>query len=127
MKKIPVLAGSVVMIIALVLAGCASLDVDSERITVMNPAITSKMVDRVPLTNRLDSLEGKTLYMVDIGWGGPKAGYDVFEVMQGWFSKNIPSSKTVLVRKKGGFGDDDPELWQKIKAEGDACIIGLSC
>ena len=26
-----------------------------------------------------------------------------------------------------GFGEDDPELWKKIKAEGDACIIGISC
>ena len=65
--------------------------------------------------------------MVDIGWGGPTAGYDVFLVMQEWFEKNIPSAKTILVRKKGGFAEDDPELWQKIKAEGDAAILGISC
>jgi hypothetical protein len=86
------------------------------------------MVERVPLAPRtFTSLEGKTIYIVDIGWGGPKAGYDLFEVMQGWFAKNIPSAKTILVKKKGAFADDDPELWKNIKAEGDACIIGLSC
>jgi hypothetical protein len=101
---------------------------NDSKITVLNPACSSSMVERVPLAPRtFSSLDGKTIYMVDIGWGGPKAGYDVFEVMQGWFSRNIPSAKTVLVRKKGGFGDDDPELWEKIKAEGEACIIGLSC
>jgi hypothetical protein len=98
------------------------------KITVLNPACSSTRVERVPLAPRtFTSLERKTVYLVDIGWGGPKAGYDVFEVMQGWFAEHIPSLKTVLVKKKGSYGDDDPELWKKIKAEGDACIIGLSC
>ena len=47
--------------------------------------------------------------------------------MSEWFAENIPSVKTVLVRKKGGFGEDDPELWAKVKAEGDAAILGISC
>jgi hypothetical protein len=86
------------------------------------------MVERVPLAPRtFTSLEGKTVYLVDIGWGGPTAGYDVFDVMRGWFAENIPSVKTVLVRKKGTYGEDDPELWKKIKAEGDVCILGISC
>lgn len=98
------------------------------KITVLNPACSSTMVERVPLAPRtFTSLDDKTIYLVDIGWGGPKAGYDVFEAMQDWFAESIPSVKTVLIRKKGGYMEDDPELWQKIKAEGDACIIGISC
>jgi hypothetical protein len=97
-------------------------------ITVLNPACSSTMAEQVPLAPRtIKSLEGKTIYLVDIGWGGPKAGYDLFEVMQGWLAERIPTARTVLVKKKGGFGDDDPDLWKKIKANGDACIIGLSC
>jgi hypothetical protein len=114
------------MIFAFVLAGCTSLDVDSERITVMNPAITSTMVDRVPLTTRLDSLEGKTLYMVDIGWGGPDAAYSVFEEVEAWLSKNMPSVKTVIKRKRGPYSADDAELWKEIKEKGDAALIGIS-
>jgi len=99
-----------------------------DKITVINPACSSTMVEKVSLAPRtFANLEGKTIYLVDIGWGGPKAGYDVFEVMRGWFAKTIPSAKTVLVKKKGSYMEDDPELWEKIKAEGDACIIGLSC
>jgi len=99
-----------------------------EKFTVLSPACSSTMVERVPLTPRtFTSLNDKTIYLVDIGWGGPTAGYDVFEVMQEWFAGNTPSAKTVLVRKKGSFAEDDPELWEKIKAEGDACIIGISC
>jgi hypothetical protein len=99
-----------------------------DKIAVLNPACSSSMAERTTLAPRtLPSLDDKTIYLVDIGWGGPKAGYDLFEVMQGWFSRNIPSTKTVLVRKKGGYSEDDPQLWEKIQAEGDACIIGLSC
>ncbi len=100
----------------------------SEKITVLNPACSSTMVERVPLTPRnFSSLENKTVFMIDIGWGGPTAGYDVFEVMSEWFAENIPSVKTVLIRKKGGFAEDDPELWARVKAEGDAAILGISC
>ena len=112
------------MIVVLVLVGCAS--VGSEKITVMNPAITSTMVDRVPLTNRLDTLEGKTLYMVDIGWGGPDAAYSVFEEVEVWLSKNMPSVKPVIKRKRGPYSADDPELWKEIKEKGDAALIGIS-
>jgi hypothetical protein len=123
-KKLLISASSILMIIALVIIGCTS--VENEKIMVMNPAITSLMVDRVPLTDRLDSLEGKTLYMVDIGWGGPDAAYSVFQEMQGWFSENMPSVKTVLKRKRGPYSADDPELWKEIKEKGDAAIIGIS-
>jgi hypothetical protein len=98
------------------------------KISVLNPACSSTLAERFPLAPRtFSSLEGKTIYLVDIGWGGPKAGYDVFEVMQAWFADHIPLTKTVLVKKKGTFGDDDPDLWSKIKSEADACIIGISC
>jgi len=102
--------------------------VSAGKIAVLNPACSSTIAEKAALTPRtFSSLNGKTVFLVDIGWGGPKAGYDVLDIMQGWFARNIPSVKTVLVPKKGGFGDDDPELWKRIKAEGDACIIGISC
>lgn len=100
----------------------------SEKITVLNPACSSTMVERVPLAPRnFNSLENRTIFMIDIGWGGPTAGYDVFEIMSEWFAENIPSVKTVLTRKKGSFAEDDPELWARVKAEGDAAIVGISC
>jgi len=124
MKKILLPACSLLIIASLFLVSGKSDG--SEKITVMNPAITNTMADRVPLTKRLDSLEGKTIYLVDINWGGPDAGYSVFEEMQLWFSKNMPSVKTVLKRKLGSYSADDPELWKEIGEKGDAAIIGIS-
>ncbi len=95
-------------------------------ITVLNPAIESRMVDRLPLSPRLDTLEGKTLYLVDIGWGGPEAAYSVFEEIQAWFAQNMPSVKTVLKRKRGPYSQDDPQLWKEIAQNGHAALIGIS-
>jgi hypothetical protein len=99
---------------------------DQELITVMNPAVTSEMVDREPLPPRLDTLDGKTIYMVDITWGGPDAARVVFEEMTAWFKQNIPTVKTVLKTKSGMYSVDDPALWKEIAANGDAAIIGVS-
>jgi hypothetical protein len=99
---------------------------DKPLITVMNPAIESKMVDRVPLSPRLNTLEGKTIYMVDINWGGPEAAYSVFEEISSWFERNMPSVKTVIRRKTGMYSQDDPVLWKEIAENGHAAIIGIS-
>ncbi len=48
------------------------------------------MVDRVPLTPRLSTLEGKTIFLVDIGWGGDQAAPGIYEEMKAWFAKNMP-------------------------------------
>jgi hypothetical protein len=95
-----------------------------ELITVMNPAIAGKLAERLPLAPRLDSLEGKTIYMVDNQWGGPEGAYQLFEEMQVWFAENMPGVKTVLRRTAGNMFTDDPALWQEIREKGDAAIIG---
>lgn len=123
MKRMLLSAGSLLIIAALVFVGGTSYG--SEKITVLNPAITNTMADRIPLAPRLDSLEGKTIYMVDINWGGPEAAYSVFEEMRAWFSKNMSSVKTVYKRKQGPYPADDPGLWKEIGEKGDAAIIGI--
>jgi hypothetical protein len=100
--------------------------VGTGKITALNPAIASKMAKRAPLCARLNTLEGKTLYLVDINWGGPDAAYSVYEEMQAWFAKEIPSLKVVIKRKKGPYSQDDPELWKEIAENGNAAMVGIS-
>ena len=114
---------------ALVFAGLAPLQAQRDSkplITVLNPAVESRMVDRIPLPPRMDTLEGKTIYMVDINWGGPDAAYSVFEEIASWFEQNMPSVKTVIKRKTGMYSMDDPALWKEIAQNGDAAIVGIS-
>ena len=89
-----------------------------ELITVLNPAASGKYAERVPLSRRLDTLEGKTLYLLDINWGGPEAAYSVFEQMQGWFAEHIPSVKVVIKRKKGSYMVPDDATWKEVKDGG---------
>lgn len=73
---------------------------------------------------RLDTLNGKTLYLVNQGFGGS----DLFlEQFQKWFAENMPTVKTVLRRKTGFiFRDDTKDLWKEIKERGDAVIFGVA-
>ena len=93
-------------------------------ITVMNPAIAGKLAKREPLSPRLDSLEGKTIYMVDNQWGGPEGAYQLFQEVESWFHEHMPSVKVVLRRTKDNMFGDDPALWKEISEKGDGAIIG---
>ncbi len=83
-------------------------------ITVLSPAVSTQIAERVPLGPRLDTLEGKTIYLVDMQWGGPEAAYSVYEEMQGWFARNMPSVKIVIKRMRTGPFGDDPGLRKEI-------------
>ena len=127
MTKKCLLTGSMLVIAALVFSGLLpGQSGRADKITVLNPAIASTMVKRLPLSPRLDTLEGKTLYLVDIGWGGPDAAYSVYEEMQAWFAQNMPGVKIVIKRKKGSYGQDDPDLWKEIAKSGNAAMVGIS-
>ena len=71
---------------------------------------------------RLNTLDGKTVYLVDAKFGG---GYEFLKEMQAWFSKNMPAVKTVLRSKVGDMFVDDPDLWTEIKEKGDAVVLGV--
>jgi hypothetical protein len=94
-------------------------------ITVLNPALSTAFAERVPLAPRNDALEGKTIYLVDLQWGGPEAGYSVFEEMKEWFAKNMPSVKVEVRRSKGGWMGDDPDLRAEIVANARGAVIGI--
>ena len=135
MKKKLLSIISVVVIVCLSFTGHAIAQSESdamakskgELITVLNPAATGKYAERAPLSPRLDTLEGKTLYMLDINWGGPEAAYSVFEQMQNWFAANMPSVKTVIKRKRGSYMVPDEATWKEVKDGGsDAAIVGIS-
>jgi hypothetical protein len=73
---------------------------------------------------RLDTLENKTVYLVDIGFGG---GYKFMLQLQQWFANNMPSVTTVVKRKPGNvFMDDKGDLWEEVKAKGQAVVLGVA-
>jgi hypothetical protein len=131
MKKKILFGSFLLVIVALISIGRtppATGQANTERlITVLNPAISTKMAERVPLGPRLNTVEGKTLYLVDMQWGGPEAAYSVFEEMQGWFARNMPSVKIVIKRMSSGpFGDDAGLRKEIIDKKVDGVITGIA-
>ena len=131
--KRKILCGSfLLVIIALISIGTApsatgQAAAQEPLITVMNPAVSTQIAERVPLGPRLDTLEGKTIYLVDMQWGGPEAAYSVFEEMQGWFARNMPSVKIVIKRMSSGpFGDDAGLRKEIMDKKVDGVLTGIA-
>jgi hypothetical protein len=74
------------------------------------------------MARRLDTLSGKRVYLVDVGFAG---GYEFLEELNAWFARNMPETKTVLRRKRGNMFLDDPELWAEVQDKGHAVIFGV--
>jgi hypothetical protein len=70
---------------------------------------------------RLDSLEGKVVYLVETGFHGAK---DFMDQVAGWFSRNMPAVK-IESRSTRSIFSADPALWEEIRAKGHAAIIGV--
>ncbi len=71
---------------------------------------------------RLDSLEGKVVFLVETGFHGAK---DFMDQVAGWFSRNMPGVKIQSRSTQGGIFTDDPALWAEIEEKGDAAIVGV--
>jgi hypothetical protein len=77
-----------------------------------------------PFAKRLDTLENKTVYLVDTGFGG---SYKFMLQLQKWFAGHMASVTTIRKRKPGNvFMDDNDELWEEIKGKGDAVVLGVA-
>jgi hypothetical protein len=98
----------------------------SEKKRVLNPTPPNRMVDRAPLTPRLETLEGKTIFLVDLDWGGPQAAPSIYAEMKAWLAQNMPSVKVEVRKIKGSYMQDQPELWKEISEKGHAAMIGIS-
>jgi hypothetical protein len=96
-------------------------------ITVMNPAIAGKLATRVPLVPPLDSLDNKTIYMVNLSWEGPDAANYFYDAMTEWLNQHYTGVKTIVkVTAEGMFGSDPSLLKAVTASKADAAIVGVA-
>ena len=94
----------------------------SASLSVLNPVGFAPKITRKALAPRLDTLDGKTVYLVDCRFDDS----DVFlQQMQAWFAEHMPAVKTVVKPISSVYPKDDPATWEEIKAAGDAAIVGV--
>ena len=94
-----------------------------QKITVLSPMGAPPPIDIKPLAPRLDTLDGKTLYLVNDGYVNTDV---LLGEIQAWFKTNMPKVNTVYkVKGGGGFTAEDPKLWAEIKEKANAVIMGM--
>jgi hypothetical protein len=93
----------------------------SERVTVLSPLGFPPKVRPKALSPGLERLDGKKVFLVDVGFENS----DNFMLqLERWFADHRPETATEVVRWHDQH-QPDPELCTRIKAEGDAAILGV--
>ena len=94
-----------------------------QKITVLSPRGQPPPIQLKRMAPRLDTLDGKTVYLVNDGYLGTDI---LLGEMQAWFKANMPKVNTVYKRKGGGgFTAEDPQLWAEIKDKAHAVVMGM--
>lgn len=104
-----------------------SYEGSDERIAVMNPAIASKVAERVALAPRLKDMNNKLIYMLNLAWEGPDAANYFYDAMTDWLHEHYTGVRTkVKVTAEGMFGTD-PSVLKDIRAShADAVVVGVA-
>jgi hypothetical protein len=98
------------------------LDRSGDKITVLSPVGYPPKVTRKSAAPRLESLDGKTIYLVDCRFDD---SIELLKQVQAWFAEHMPGVSTRIVSLSATYQHDDPKTWEEIKANGDAAIVGV--
>jgi hypothetical protein len=90
--------------------------------TVLSPVGTPPKITKKTAAPRLESLDGKTIYLVDCRFDD---SIELLKQVAAWFAAHMPNVKTPIVSLSATYQKDDPKTWNEIKANGDAAIIGV--
>ena len=93
-----------------------------EKLRVLNPMGFPPKISEKSLAPRLDTLEGKTVYLVDCRFDD---GDILIAQMADWFAEHRPEVKVEVRRKSGVYTERDEALYQEIRTKGDAAIVAV--
>lgn len=93
----------------------------AEKLTVHDPRGYPPKVTGKPLAPRLQSLDGKTVYLVDCLFDNSDAFMDQ---LRSWFAEHLPAVDTRIIRPRESWVDD-PEMRARVAQDGDAAILGV--
>jgi len=89
-------------------------------ITIMNPEGPRDPIVYQQLAPRLNTLEGKTIYLVDVNF---TATWQLLEELEKYIKEKIPSATVVRKIKAGSYAASDPDLWDEVEEKADAWIM----
>ena len=117
------MAAIVVLSIGLVclIASIQGYTQGAPQITVYNPMGTPPPIQMKAMAPRLDTIDGKTIYLVNTGF--PNSG-PFMQAMSEWFKDNHPKTN-VVVAASGSMTSINAKLKAEITEKADAVFFGL--
>ncbi len=91
-------------------------------ITVLNPLGTPPPLELKPMAPRLNTMDGKTIYIVDDGY--PGSDNLLLELEKG-FKEAYPKTNFHYVKKSTFMAQKDEPLWKEMQEKADAMVIAL--
>jgi hypothetical protein len=98
------------------------VDIGMSTLSVLDPTGYPPMITAKPLAPRLETLDGRTVYLVDCRFDDSGL---FLEQMQAWLAEHLPGVRTVLKPISSVYLMDDPKTWEEIRARGHAAILGV--
>ncbi len=92
------------------------------KITVLSPLGTPAPIQLKSQAERLNTLDGKTIYLVNTGYIGTDR---LMAVMTDWFKAHYPKTNIEYRVSKGRMTEVDKELWAEMGEKADAVVLGL--
>jgi hypothetical protein len=91
-------------------------------LTVLNPLGTPPPIKLKAMAPRLDTIKGKTIYIVNDGY--PGSGILLGE-LTAVMKEKYTETTFIYKDKPGGMGSEDTALWNEMGEKADAMIIAL--
>jgi len=92
-----------------------------QKLTVHDPRGFPPKITGKRLAQRLQSLDGKLLYLVDCLFDNSEV---FMQQLRQWFAQHMPGVETRIIKPRESWVDD-PDMRARIAAEADAAIFGV--
>jgi TAT (twin-arginine translocation) pathway signal sequence len=90
------------------------------KVVVFDPRGTPSPITLKPMAKRLDTLDGKTIYVVDIMYPYTQVfAEEVSKILQ----QKYPKTTWIYRQKYGTYSTDDPTTWDLIQAKGHGMVV----
>jgi hypothetical protein len=93
----------------------------AQLITVHDPRGFPPKVTGKQLAPRLESLDGKTVYLVDCLFDNSEV---FMNQLHDWFGEHLPTVDVRMIKPRQSWVDD-PDMRAVVAADGDAAILGV--
>ena len=120
--KILIAAMCIGLLCSVLAVDALAADAKKPILTVYNPLGTPPPIKLKAMAPRLDTIKGKTIYIVNDGY--PGSGILLGE-LSAEMKEKYPETTFVYKDKPGGMGSEDTALWKEMEEKADAMIIAL--